>query len=106
MAIKKIVSLANIGKGFELNVGTSKINVAPSAVAGNVLVYGADNLLYSPATSGPTGPTGPIGANGPAGPIGANGPAGPIGSTGAIGPTGLAGLAGPTGPAGPTGATG
>ena len=50
--------------------------------------------------SGPTGPTGPIGATGPQGPTGNDGPAGPEG------PAGTPGAAGPQGPQGNTGAQG
>lgn len=52
------------------------------------------------STPGPTGSTGPAGANG------VTGPTGPAGTNGATGATGLTGSAGATGPSGANGATG
>lgn len=78
--------------------------------------------LIGPTGSGPTGATGPTGANstvaGPTGPTGAGptgptgaastvaGPTGPTGSAGTTGPTGATGTAGASGPTGPTGSAG
>ncbi|AIK58853.1 collagen triple helix repeat family protein [Bacillus anthracis] len=58
---------------------------------------------------GPTGATGPQGAQGPAGATGATGPQGaqgPAGATGATGPQGIQGPAGATGATGPQGVQG
>src|SRR3990167_6815284 len=68
------------------------------------------NEIVGDATAGPTGPTGPAGADGPTGPSGTDGAAGTTGPSGAAGPTGPTGadstVPGPSGQAGPTGPTG
>jgi hypothetical protein len=47
--------------------------------------------------TGPSGPSGPIGATGPIGPTGATGPTGPSGATGPSGPSGATGAGGTIG---------
>jgi len=77
--------------------------VPPSA---NAAVWG---ILDAPGATGPTGISGPKGANGATGPTGARGATGTIGATGPTGPKGAqgsTGATGATGPAGPTGHTG
>lgn len=63
-----------------------------------------------PALTGPTGSTGPAGADstitGPTGPTGIQGVIGPTGVNGDVGPTGISGDIGPTGPTGTAGNTG
>ena len=58
------------------------------------------------AIPGPTGPTGPAGADGATGPAGADGATGPAGADGATGPAGADGATGPQGPVGDTGPVG
>ncbi|HRP39608.1 MAG: collagen-like protein [Chitinophagales bacterium] len=63
------------------------------------------NTVILPLSAGPTGATGPAGANGAQGATGDTGPIGAQGIQGNTGPAGIPGAAGVQGVTGPTGAT-
>jgi hypothetical protein len=70
------------------------INLAPTAIAANLVIYAIDlNDAEVPGIpiKGPTGPSGPMGVMGDIGPMGSRGPAGPMGAKGSTGPKGSMG---------------
>ncbi|HWB62529.1 MAG TPA: collagen-like protein [Chitinophagales bacterium] len=109
-----IVEMQSTAKGMLIPRMTTAERTAIASPANALMVFDTDQncfYFYSSAGSqwvslcnlGATGPTGPTGGVGATGPVGDTGPTGSIGVTGPAGPTGAAGPSGVTGATGPDG---
>lgn len=95
------------GESSDLYVETLPAGTTPTTPVSPSLIITTHQIMYTQlGPTGATGPTGAQGITGPTGATGADGSAGATGPTGAQGVTGITGATGPTGSAGVTGATG
>ena len=94
------VSVTETSDGITISANITTGPQGPSGPVGN---KGSDGPSGNQGVTGAKGPCGPVGAKGPCGPSGAKGPCGPQGNTGVTGAQGPCGPVGNKGPCGPSG---